>query len=640
MRERTSPGGSPPDMDNPYRPYVAHAPAPQDTRRRHGAAIFHDGNAGHLWRGEVASQAGEILFTVGLILWITYLTYSPVAIAIIVAMQALPWVVVGPLAAPLQNVAEPAGGLRSAGFVRVLCALGLVALQLLHYRGILSGYEYPIVYLLVFISSLAGRLRANLRVAAAHTCLAPGDPELVANDLQIGASVVAVVGPLVATMLFLLLGGRILLVALSAAVAYFLSSSAEGLLAPLPIGRRAFTRTTLAMAVEDEGLRAELQEAAQPDEKRAGVAFGEGAAGEEARRLADRALPEWLQAGPNSPVAAITDLRSGLGLSGLANSSRTSLYILGALALIGGGLAALEVFYIVYVLKLPAFYLGPLLACEAGGLVLGSSVAGGMLARDRWRSAIGLGLFFMGSALVLLGLLPLLVVALGAALLLGAGNALAVGGARRGLRAGYDGVERRALTAAETFVSGLCGAAGAGIFVWFYLYLSPTYFSLQPVLHALSTNPVLGRFFQNTTTTIYTPWSLSELFLVNGLLLVVLSVVTGLILAAGAVGPRPQKVGVAAPMRGIGLAQGGLAGELGEDVGWAEEDIGPYGASYDYTGAYGPGETDYGAVGTYGTYGAREGYGRSSRDASGRAAYGYDDDGYPQPRYDDEDDGW
>ena len=196
-------------------------------------------------------------------------------------------------------------------------------------------------------------------------------------------------------------------------------------------------------------------------------------------------------------------------------------------------------------LRLPAFYLGPLLACEAGGLVFGGFAASGMLAKDAWRAAIGLGLAAMGVALALLGLFPVFIITAAAAALLGTGNALAVTGARRGLRAGYDGPERRALTAAEAFVSGLCGAAGAGIFLWFYLYLSPTYVNLQRVV---SFGP-LQRFNLSPS---FAPWSLSELFLVTGLLLLALCIFVGVLLAAGSVGPRARKVGV----------PGGLAGGL------------------------------------------------------------------------------
>ncbi len=89
-------------------------------------------------------------------------------------------------------------------------------------------------------------------MAAAQACLAPGELEQVADDLQIGSAVVAVVMPLLAALFFVLLGARVLLVAMSAAIAFFISLNAEGLLDPLPIQRRAVSRATLETAVEDE----------------------------------------------------------------------------------------------------------------------------------------------------------------------------------------------------------------------------------------------------------------------------------------------------------------------------------------------------------------------------------------------------
>ena len=127
-------------------------------------------------------------------------------------------------------------------------------------------------------------------MAAAQTCLAPGELEQVADDLQIGSAVVAVVTPLLAALFFVLLGARVLLVAMSAAIAFFISLNAEGLLDPLPIQRRAVSWATLETAVEEERLRAELREATQPDEKK-GVAFAEEVSGEDERQRAERALP-------------------------------------------------------------------------------------------------------------------------------------------------------------------------------------------------------------------------------------------------------------------------------------------------------------------------------------------------------------
>src|SRR5215469_3805086 len=39
-------------------------------RHRIGIAIFHDGNPGHLWRGEIASKFGEVLVAIGAVIWL------------------------------------------------------------------------------------------------------------------------------------------------------------------------------------------------------------------------------------------------------------------------------------------------------------------------------------------------------------------------------------------------------------------------------------------------------------------------------------------------------------------------------------------------------------------------------------------
>ncbi len=575
MRERIPPPGPRPGVEDPYRPYAPYT-APRARRgqpeaARHGFAMFHDGNAGHFWRGEIFSRLGDALLTTGIVLWIAQLTFSPRSIALVVALLALPWLLAGPLAVPLQNVAEPGRLLRGVGQARVLFTFGLLVMQLIHYRGIDSGALFPVVYLLVFAIGLCGRLREALRVAATRTCLAPGELERVANDLHVGAAVVAVVGPLLAALLFLALGERILLIAVAAAVIYFVGANSDGFLEALPAGRRAFALVTLELAVEDEELRAELREASQLAERRAGIVLGEDEWAEAEWTRAERALPEWYQFGPRSIGQGVADLRAGLGLAALASSSRTSLYVLGSLALLGGGLTVLEVFYVLYVLQAPIFYLGPLLAAEAGGLALGGMLAAGLVARGSWRRAIMLGLLGAGVALALWGAQPSLPVVLPAALLLGTANAFAVMGARRGLLIGYDGPQRRALSAAEECVTALCAIAGAGIFVFFYLYLSPTYLNFQVVAR----NPILTRFGLSPDYTNYTSWSLGELFLVSGLLLMFLSVLFGISLVVGSVGPRGAMAPLAAPGLGAGLTGRSMAfpatGLVADMDGWDDE---------------------------------------------------------------------
>src|SRR5260221_998130 len=376
MRDRTPPPGYATAGEDPYRPYVPYSearlpalPADAAARGRHGFAMFHDGNAGHFWRGEVFSNLGDAMLITGLLLWIAQLTYSPQSIALIVVFLALPWLLAGPLAVPLQNVRRPGWALRQVGNARVFCTFGLVVIQLIHYRGIFPSALYPVLFLLIFAISLCGRLREGLRVAATRTCLAPGELELVADDLQIGAAVVAVVGPLLAALLFIVLGERILLVAIGAAVVYFLSANSDSFLDVLPMWRRPFSLVTPEVAVEDAKLRAELLDAAQPDDRRVGAAaaFGTGGPEEDYELLVERALPEWYQGGPRSILQALADLRAGLGLAALANSSRTSLYVLGSLALVGGGLKVLEAFFLLYDYLVPISSLTDLLVPAAVG---------------------------------------------------------------------------------------------------------------------------------------------------------------------------------------------------------------------------------------------------------------------------------
>ncbi|MGE5335287.1 MAG: hypothetical protein ACM3N4_11345, partial [Nitrososphaerota archaeon] len=182
----------------------------------------------------------------------------------------------------------------------------------------------------------------------------------------------------------------------------------------------------------------------------------------------EMALPEWYQVVPSTFRQALGELRAGLALAGGSPVSQTAMLALSTLSLVGGGLAALEIFFVQDRLGLPGFYLGPLLAAEAGGLALGTLLGDAAGQRGQGRPALIGGVIGTGVALAAMTLLPLLPVVLGCALLLGLFNALAVSGARVGLSAGFTGFERRAIAAAQTWVSALCGVVGALLFSVFY----------------------------------------------------------------------------------------------------------------------------------------------------------------------------
>ncbi|HEU0028360.1 MAG TPA: hypothetical protein VFQ25_14700 [Ktedonobacterales bacterium] len=427
-------------------------------RKRKGSALFHDGNAGHLWRGEVTSLLGESILSVGVVIWLAYMTGSPVVVMLAVLALGLPWLVALPFAPIFERVREPGKPLRWMGSVRVAGALGVLGM---HFQTI-----YPVLFGLLFAIGLAGRLRQSLRVAASRVCLEPGEVELVANDLFTGSAVAAVVGPLLAAALFMALGERVILVTLAAAALFLLASNSDGFLDALPEEQRAFIRATPTTAAPDDATRDDLLAAARgADATDSEAGAGEAALTPDQR---ERALPEWYQQGPERPFQVIGDIRVGMGLAGGRAASATALLTLAALGLVGGGLSVLEIFYVTDRLGLPGYYLGALAALEAGGLTLGALLANMFRARGAGGALAPLGLTLTGVALTVLGFSPTPVVSYGAALAMGLANGLSVVAARRLLRAGRDGAERRTLSAAEGFVAAAGGAGGAILFTLFY----------------------------------------------------------------------------------------------------------------------------------------------------------------------------
>lgn len=483
---RTSgPRSLPPRDDDPYRPYNPNASARMPTARgpyagrgapgrarigeedgvgdwtsaelravhkhRVGLAIFHDGNPGHLWRAEVASSLAEAALAVGVVMWIAYVTNSPISVALALTAMGLPFLLIRPLVVGLENSADPTRWMRWLGRLRVVAAAGIVAI---HFRPIV-----PALYGLLFVISALGRMRDAARVGAIRTCLAPGEPEHVANDSYIGSVIAGVLGPLIGMLFYILLEEHLLLVGVGCVVFFVISANSDNFLDTLPESRRAFLLAnpeSLALLGEEGIYTPAMDEDADEDDDEA----------LELRR--ELALPEWYQQGPTSPGKALADIRAGLGLAGSSGSSAAGLWLLSALALFGGGLASLEVFYVVREIVQPSYFLGPLLAAEGAGLALGFYLAQTLLARAGAKIAAFGGAIGSGCALALLALTPHMPLPLGVTFALGLANAFALAGARHLLLDGFDGIERRALSAAEAWAAPLCAAVGALAFAVLY----------------------------------------------------------------------------------------------------------------------------------------------------------------------------
>jgi hypothetical protein len=419
--------------------------AVQAHRHRIGIAIFHDGNPGHLWRGEFASKLGEVLVSTGVVLWLAASLQSPVAVGLAVAALGLPFLLASPLGVGLENTDRPGTPLRWLNFLRIALVIGIIALYF---------HTIPLaIYPLLFVFSLLGRLHDAARTGAVRACLAPGEPEHVANDMYIGDAIATVVGPIVAALFYVLAGGQILVVTIVAAVAFLVSGNAEGLLDALPPGRRAFLLAT-PETLYTNGYLPALGHTVETDDL----------SDEEWR---EEALPAWYQQGPTSFGQALSELRSGLGLAGNSTKARVGLWSLSVLGLAGGAFSTLLVFYITGDMSLSSFYLGPFMAAEAGGLVLGSLALSAEAGRT-WGGRLWFGMLGTGALFVAFALFPSLPIALLSALLLGLTTAMAVSGARRALYLDFDPVEQRSITSAETWASALGTVCGA-LFVLLFL---------------------------------------------------------------------------------------------------------------------------------------------------------------------------
>jgi hypothetical protein len=404
---------------------------------------------------------GEAVLASGVVMWLGYLTYSPLVVASALIAMGLPALLSGPLGATLTRVEEPAGLFKLVGRLRFVFALLLIAM---HYFTIL-----PALYLLLFAISLCGRLRAKLRIAAMRACLAPGEPERVAAATHFAAVVVAVVGPLLGTLLYILNGERILLVAAGAALIFLIGTSSDALLDALPRRHRAFLLTK-----PPAKSREPIDEDYDEEEATAQAAYDEGDQEDEiderddpelAAERREAALPEWQQWGPGTVGQALADVVAGLRLAGSGGISANALRALAVLALVGGGIGVFEVFYVTDRLYVATFYLGALLAAQGAGMAIGATLWSDLGRKGSGRGATFVGTILTGVALMGMASVTRVTLAVGLAVVVGIANALAVEGAREALRAGFDGVERRALAAAEAAVVSLCGIAGAAIYV-------------------------------------------------------------------------------------------------------------------------------------------------------------------------------
>jgi MFS family permease len=389
------------------------------------------GNLRRFWMGEVFSTAGDVVLGAGVVIWYFEDTYSQSAVALLLLAFAIPAALVALFSGALAGVKDARRPLGIIGFLRVALAGLFIAL---HAHPSVSQ-----VVALVFGLSLASSVRGGLRRAG----IARGVPlrargRLASGD-QFGAGVLAVAGPALATLLYLLNGERIFTIAAGAALCYGVALINESQAEPLP----------------DKIL---FQRAAGDDEAIASVWDNDEDEANSRVMKAEEEAQVWELAAAPSPGSAMRDVDDGLRVVGTSSHALIGFVVLTFLAAVGGLLAIVEPFYLWHDLSQVPFMLGLLFTATGLGAAIASAIVVELRAAGRFFMI--LGLLGSGLGLWLLPAMHDLSHAFAVIALIGAANVFAIRGGQMTMLRHFVPVGQRAVASAYTAVRAVAPILG------------------------------------------------------------------------------------------------------------------------------------------------------------------------------------
>jgi hypothetical protein len=403
------------------------------------------GNIGRLWTSQIASTAGDLLVT-GIIFWFLQITGSFNAVFLLLLMMALPPVLMGFFGGHFAAIRDTRRLMTMLGILRVGLALVLV---LMHFYTIV-----PIVLVLAFGLSLASSLRGSLRRAAIAHTIVPRARSVLASGDQLVAGALAVLGPALAVLLYILDGERIFTISIGAALCYFLTAIGETRAEPLP------DKLLFQHAASDAEANESVWEGDEDEDE----------SSTNARiKKAESLHPIWEMVPPPNVRAAMSDVRHGLLLIGTSSHALAAFLLLILTALVGGIVALLQPFYVTSVLRQVPLMLGLFFVAAGAGSAIGSAIVvelrrGGQL----FMLIGGLG---AGVALVSLVRAVDMQHALAYIFALGAANVFIIRGSQIAMLRHFVPVGQRAIVAATSGITSLMTfigiVLGAGIITQF-----------------------------------------------------------------------------------------------------------------------------------------------------------------------------
>lgn len=429
------------------------------------------GNLRRLWLSEIASIAGDVILSTGVVIWYLQLTYQFLPVALLIIALAAPAALVTLFAGSLAARRDPRGLLWLLGALRVALAGIFIAM---HYHTVPQ-----LVLLLAFGLSLASNMRGALRRAAVARGVPLRARGLLASGDQLAAGIMSVAGPAVATLLYVLNGERIFTIAIGGAICYAVAFLGESQAEPLP----------------DKIL---YQRPAEDEPEVANVWEGDEDAGEDSRVLKAEAQAQvWELAAPPTPAAALADIGAGMRIAGSSTHAQAAFWGLTVLAGIGGALAVAQPFYVWIDLRTAPYTLGLLFTATGVGAAIASAIA--VELRSGGRFFLALGLLASGIGLIVLPRMTDLPHALGTVAALGAANVFALRGGQMVLLRHFIPVGQRAVAAAIATVMALSALVGM----------------------------LAGALFMNGAGSVIKPLGLENTLIIGGVGLLVMGALTG-----------------------------------------------------------------------------------------------------------------
>jgi hypothetical protein len=268
------------------------------------------------------------------------------------------------------------------------------------------------------------------------------DRTLLASGDQAAAGVLAVLGPALATLLYILNGERILAIAAGAAFLYLLAT----------ISAANYTDVPPQVLLWKPAGADEANESVWEDEDDEEEFAGSG------ERPSAPETPVWELAPPPTAGEALADLQDGLGIAGVSSHALVAFMLLALLAFAGGALAVAEPLYVWLDLSQPPFVLGLLFTATGLGAALASAIV--VELRRFGRFFLFLGAVAAGAGLIALPRAANVMSALALVAIIGAANVFAIRGGQMLLLRHYEPAEQRAVAAAHSFFAALMSAGG------------------------------------------------------------------------------------------------------------------------------------------------------------------------------------